>query len=505
MRHALLAIAIFLIIVTAWRTRDFFMDDAWTGFRYVENLLACDGFVFQAGERVEGVTNAGWLLLLSIPSTVFETPMVAKVLGLLLCIAAVIICYALTRQFVGGPKAAVMAAPAMLLAATHFDFVYYALAGMETGLIAALLCAMALLADSDRRGWLLPLLGALAFLTRPEALLVYPLFLLIAAAARLDPPKRLLTGAGVFVALIAAITAARYAYYGALLPNTFGGKPTTVGDVLLSIYASLAGTNVNLSIGFGQILAPVVLAMGAVVAAKRGSSRRAGMAVAAVATGWLFATYAPADWTATGRYFGPYIPLASVLWWVGVLYVLSELLRMALDIPNARQYALLFAIPLLALSTLNLRGQTSPGWANSYPGYVVTSRNLIEPCRWMDEHLPEDATIATRRIGAVGYITDRYILDYCWGLVSPAVTRLVQARGLQFNDPNHPALREVWRRERPEFLLEDWAKVEPIIEATEGTAERFEIHGISYRVTRQFDIGQDARWTLCTRLDGPAP
>ena len=45
--------------------RAYFVDDAFTGFRYLENLLSGKGFVFYPGQTpVEGVTNIGWLLLL---------------------------------------------------------------------------------------------------------------------------------------------------------------------------------------------------------------------------------------------------------------------------------------------------------------------------------------------------------------------------------------------------------------------------------------------------------
>lgn len=504
---ALLAAALAIVVTTAWRTRALFMDDAWTGFRYVENLLSGNGFVFQPGERVEGVTNTGWLLLLSVPSMVFDVATVAKILGLLLCLLTLILCYVLGQDLLGGPKAALLAAPAVLIAATQFDFVYYSLAGMETGLIAALSCALVFAAASDRRLWLLPLLGAGAFLVRPEALLVYPLFLVIVAAARLDPPKRLLTGAGIFVALILSITAVRYAYFGALLPNTFGGKPTTPTEALVAVYASLAGKNPNLSVLFSGFAPLLVMALGIVLLSRRAASpadrARAAMIAAAVATGWIFATYAPVDWTLTGRYFGPWLPLSALALWAGVLEVGAWLFSGAGATERGRQHAALLAIPLVAVTSLNLSAKTAPDWINSYPGYVITSRNLIEPCRWMNEHLPPETTVATRRIGALGYFTGRDIFDYSWGLITPEVTPLVRAHGEPFEDPNDPALAQVWRSERPEFLLEDWDDVEAFIESAEGTPDRFELHGVPYRVARKFAIGDEAWWALCARADIP--
>ncbi|MEW6253432.1 MAG: hypothetical protein AB1716_22545, partial [Planctomycetota bacterium] len=58
-----------------------FLDDAWIGLRCIENLRAGHGFVFNAGERVEAVTNIGWLLLLAPFTYVLPATVVVKVAG----------------------------------------------------------------------------------------------------------------------------------------------------------------------------------------------------------------------------------------------------------------------------------------------------------------------------------------------------------------------------------------------------------------------------------------
>src|SRR3972149_419144 len=62
------------------RFRHYYMDDAYTGFRYVANLLGGEGFVFNPGERVEGVTNAGWLLLLAPFAAALDPALAAQLL-----------------------------------------------------------------------------------------------------------------------------------------------------------------------------------------------------------------------------------------------------------------------------------------------------------------------------------------------------------------------------------------------------------------------------------------
>jgi hypothetical protein len=56
--------------------REYLVDDAYIGLRYIDNLLQGHGVVFNPGERVEGVTNIGWLLLL-VPFSAVLGPILA--------------------------------------------------------------------------------------------------------------------------------------------------------------------------------------------------------------------------------------------------------------------------------------------------------------------------------------------------------------------------------------------------------------------------------------------
>jgi hypothetical protein len=65
--------------------------------------------------------------------------------------------------------------------------------------------------------------------------------------------------------------------------------------------------------------------MGIGAARLRRASRGAGdMLVSATAVGVFFGTYAGADWTGTARYFGPYVPVASLLLAAGFLAIVER-------------------------------------------------------------------------------------------------------------------------------------------------------------------------------------
>jgi hypothetical protein len=75
------------ILLFAFMTRSFFMDDAFIGFRYLDNLLTGQGLVFNTGERVEGITNVGWILFIAPLAAVAGIPVAAKICGVLLALS----------------------------------------------------------------------------------------------------------------------------------------------------------------------------------------------------------------------------------------------------------------------------------------------------------------------------------------------------------------------------------------------------------------------------------
>jgi hypothetical protein len=87
-----------------------------------------------------------------------------------------------------------------------------------------------------------------------------------------------------------------------------------------------------------------------------------------------------------------------------------------------------------------------------------------------------------------------------YGLSEPEVARLVGRRGERFDLPTDPGLAALWRSRAPEYLLEDGTMLDWIISHACGTRERFSIHGIEYRVIREFSIGREMKWVLAQRM-----
>ncbi|HLE84512.1 MAG TPA: hypothetical protein VJG13_09250, partial [Thermoanaerobaculia bacterium] len=308
---------------------------------------------------------------------------------------------------------------------------------------------------------------------------------------------RLLLALALFGALVLAVTAARFRYYGELLPNTFLAKgPGGPGEVLGRVWETLLGRNPNAPAPFGGLLFPVAGGYGAWWLWRR-RAVPALLLVAAAGTGLLFAAYARPDWTGMGRYFAPYAPLAAVLLVRGLFAGLARLPR--LGSRTARGVATLVVLGLAGFGLWRTHGHLGAVALGEYPGFVLASETLVPAARWLDRELPAEATIAARRIGALGYYGHRAVLDYAVGLTDPGVARLAALRSEGFESPAAEELAGVWSSAAPDCLLEDDDRVARLRPRPARPVE-LEVHGLRYRVVRSFALGNGrTRWLLACR------
>lgn len=542
------------VSLLAFYTRDCFVDDAFIGFQHLKNLMNGEGFTFFAGQPpVEGVTNIGWLLVLALPVSLVKPVVAAKCLGLGLLMASIAATVALGRKLSAklddkDPKAeptpvlmpqigiptrdaalrAVMEAfskpppgpvqPAdylgltvapLVLLASSFEFVYFALAGMETGLLAGVLLSMALVAMGRPTALTLPLLGAFAFLVHPEAVAVYPLFAVLSCIGQRQMARKLLVGNVVLLVAIGIITAARFAYFGDVVPNTFHSKPSNLGLVVRNGCDFLMGRNTNVPFPITGWLAIPLLGLGywrLRQVARAGADTLAAICVA----GLIFAVYSQADWTSLPRYFAPYLPAVLVLLWCGVTWAVEGGFALARRGRSQEDDAespasvrgirgTLVAVTMVLLGVNVLDAQSKLSQLDTFPGYVLAGKTLAGAAESIREYVPRDDTIATRRIGALAYVSERRVFDYTYGLTDRDVAQLVGARGARFDLPTDPGLASVWRARRPNYFLEDATTLNYILAQTGGTRNHFSIHGMDYRVIHEFPIGKDAKWVLAKR------
>ncbi|HLB79388.1 MAG TPA: hypothetical protein VJJ77_02700, partial [Dongiaceae bacterium] len=450
--------------------------------------------------RVEGVTNAGWLLFLTPLAAALGPALAAKLLGAALLAAAVLLTTAAAARLVGERTHPAIHLAAGLLVLSRFDVAYFSLAGMETGLIAGLLLFGLWLSHEDRRPYAAAGVSALAYAVRPEAGLVYPLAIAIGLTTGAVTAPAALRRLAAFAAAIAAITGARYVYFGELVPNTFFAKTGDLGGAVAALLLGGDGPGVNVPFPFAGPFVLLPLGFG-LYAVHRRAKRAAAYAAAVVATGYLFAYYAEPDWTGLGRYFAPYLPVGVILLLAGGVWLEGMLRRPAGDDRRRGRVTLAVAAVIVAVGAIDILYQSSPSRLRTFPGYVMAGEALVEPARWMRANLPADALIATRRIGAAAFLGDRRVFDYSLGLTDRAVARRVRAAGKRFWSPADPGLADLWRDRRPDYLLEDSDVIDAIVAETGGSRDLFRIHGVAYRVVRSFPVGRRAEETLFGRRE----
>jgi len=211
-------------------------DDALISMQYARNLASGAGLVWSGTDRVEGFTNFGWTLWMSLPHLLGISRNHTGIFVLLSNLVFNLLVIGLVWREagrIGGRRAALVAGSVM---AASLPLLYWALAGFEFSLIAFLLTLSSLACVRWIRGdvagrrhvWMAVALPGLAYVVRPEAALFVPISLAAVALARrrrgfavrsfsfLD----LLGALALAVAFMLSLHLFRWKYYGELWPNT---------------------------------------------------------------------------------------------------------------------------------------------------------------------------------------------------------------------------------------------------------------------------------------------
>lgn len=428
------------------------IDDAYITFRYARNLLAGEGFVYNAGERVLGTTTplyGGLMALLGAFTGGADAPFPALALAAnaVFDAAACLLLLRLGRRL-GAPAAGTAAA--CVWAVLPFS-VTFAIGGMETSLFVLLLTATAA-AHLEGRHAPAALLAALTLLTRPDGLLlVAPLALDrlwqlrnspqnyarqglgCETAGRLDTPyaiRSIAREAALFLLPLLAWGAFAAVYYGSPIPHSIAAKtaaylipPDAAFTRLTQHYAVPFMDNLTFGIpgiAAGVLVYPFLFAVGA-----RRLIKQAPRAWGWLAFPWLwYFAYVFANPLIFRWYLTP--PLTPYIF--GILAGIEFILRDARASRGSasRWEGLIPAALVVIPAGLVLRGWAlAPDHGLSRPApemaWYALELKYREAAAFL---LPEIAaagepvTLAAGDIGALGYDTPARILDTL-GLISP--------------------------------------------------------------------------------------
>ncbi len=244
-------------------------EDAFINYRVVEHLMAGNGPVFNAGERVEAFTSALWLGVLVVADATLGQVMSLPWAGVVVGLAAAVAGFAVGGATAKRLHAGAIPVPLGLLMAAAIPVMWdFATSGLELGAVwlwlAGCWAVLAGVAGADeawrgrRRAGALVLLG-IGPLLRPDLGLMTVVLLGTWTLMTRPSWRRLLADAGTAVAVPAAYQVFRMGYFGSLVPSTALAKDA--GGLHLGQGATYAGDLVTAY----ELWIPL-LAVGAVLA-----------------------------------------------------------------------------------------------------------------------------------------------------------------------------------------------------------------------------------------------
>lgn len=420
---ALLAVGGYVWFASRMQSIGFPLDDAWIHQTYARNLADLGEWSFVPGITSAGSTAPLWTAILTLFHLVTkDTPfgltylMGAIGLWLVACFAELIF----RRSF---PAYRSNFPPAGVLLVLEWHLVWAGASGMETLLFAALILAFFCLfqnTNSRYRYGLAGLIIGIGVWVRPDALtLLGPLvFIVFLQKSKWNIRLKEIGGSLAAAALpLAVYLIFNYLLSGQIWPNTFYAKQTE--------YASMR--EIPFLIRYGKIISLPLIGTGALLL-----------------PGFFYKTYQSIR---TGNVYW----LAAILWWLG--YSLVYALRLPVTYQHGRYLipAMPFfwviglvgsveglwfgkaADPVLRVVKRVWAGATAivlaAFWVMGGSSYAqdvaIINTEMVAAARWLNVHTAPDDLIAVHDIGAVGYFTQRRIIDLA-GLVTPEVIPFIR-------------------------------------------------------------------------------
>jgi hypothetical protein len=321
MKVARVLLIVLLVAAAGWMAwlAVYQVDDAFIVYRYARSLAEGDGFVFNPGERVEGVTCFLWAVALAPFSAAgLPLPGVAPVLTAIAGLGCLLLVARRHAESEERHRVALRDLLAPLLLASTPAFAYWSVGALETVPYALLVTLAARRHALEKRsggGWASAAWLGIAGLVRPEAPLIVAA--LAVDRARAEGFAAAARWVGVVAAVVGPFLAFRRLYFGSWLPNTYYAKTGAPFPVLVARGWSYLGRCVaSIVPSFGSSGVAVVVSGAVVLVALLAFAwRRPALRTEAIVVLTVAATVVVegGDWMVLHRFWVPALPCLAVV------------------------------------------------------------------------------------------------------------------------------------------------------------------------------------------------
>ncbi len=448
----IVVLSIFLRLNAGPRT----IDDSFITYRYARNILAGNGFVFNPGEQVLGTTTPFYTLLLTVLAiplggTTANFPLISLWLNAIADGATCLLLYLFGIKF-HSTQLGVASSLAFALAPYSVTF---SIGGLETSIYVLLLLGLVNSYVNERLEWA-AFLAALAFLTRPDSVLLISLiaidfFINTFTKNKLIDKKiqprnlqlhevyRYLRPALIFVLPCAAWLLFAYLYFGSFFLNSVTAKALAYrlpeNSALIRLIQHYATPFVEdltfdkYGIAIGLFLYPSFALFGGLQ-----FYRKSKRATPLIIFPWLYLiVFAIANPLIFRWYLTPPIPFYFLCIFMGIITFWEQFCNLIRTKSSRITYLLkpiivantIILPTLLILPAWDFHPSHGPNRLAPQMAYIEVELHYQEAAKFLRSNFkkaPQDIILAAGDVGVLGYFTESYILDTV-GLNSPQTLR----------------------------------------------------------------------------------
>jgi len=396
------------------------LDDAWIHQTYARNLATTGIWFFQDGAPSTGSTAPLWTVLLVPGYFLNLSPVIwSGALGTVLLITTALTAGSLLEIRIRPGTVIYLVGGIVILLDWHL--LWAAVSGMETMAACCLVVIFFYILERfPQKSFLLGVILGVGVWIRPDLItLGLPLGIAIVLNWK-SGVKKLFTyflsvGAGLCIFVVPYLWLNK-ALSGAWWPSTFYAKQAEYAvRRSLPLAGRILRQFIQPLIGAGGILLPgIIINVGYTLRRKKWSDLAPHLWIATYLT--LFAVRLPVTYQ-HGRYAMPVIPIVLVLGVEGLLRVVKW---------NADRFCLRAASRVWSISSMLVLLIFMLKGASAFAQDVaIIESEMVETASWISENTGTGDLVAAHDIGAIGYFSDRRLIDLA-GLISPEVIPILR-------------------------------------------------------------------------------